>query len=63
MIQYDVSDNIDLHAELLCDGLKGVEAYAVLAALDTTDVIALHTRHGCEVVLRQPLTFADVSNV
>jgi hypothetical protein len=58
----DVLDNIDLHVELLCDGLKGIEAYAVLAALDTADVVTLIARPVGEVLLRHALCFAEVSN-
>jgi hypothetical protein len=58
----DVLDNIDLHVKLLCDGLKGVEAYAVLAALDTADVVTLIARPVGEVLLRHALCFAEVSN-
>ena len=63
---YDVNDVLDddvyCAAKCFCDGLQGVEAYRILAAFYTADVVALIARHVGEVLLCHALCFAEVSN-
>ena len=55
-------DDVYRTAEGFGDGLQGVEAYRILAAFDSADVVALIARHVSEVLLCHALCFAEVSN-
>ena len=55
-------DDVYRTSKCFGDGLQGVEAYAVLAAFDSADVVALVARHVGKVLLCHALCFAEVSN-
>ena len=52
-------DDVYRTAKCFGDGLQGVEAYAVLAAFNTADVVALQASHVGQCLLGDSLLVAE----